>query len=57
MFAGFRREDPLPVPEKAIPVGVAQQVACIGLVDGATSKETTVGDLTLITFYYLLQVG
>jgi len=57
MFAGFRREDPLPVLEIAILVGVAHQAACIGLVDGATPKETTVGDLTLIAFYYLLRVG
>ena len=57
MFSGFRQEDPLPVSEIAIPVGVAQQIACIGLMDGATPKETTVGDLTLITFYYLLRVG
>ena len=57
MFAGFRREDPLPVPEIAIPVGIAHQVVCIGLVEGATPKETMVGDLTLVAFYYLLQVG
>ena len=57
MFSSFRREDPLHIPEIAIMVGVAQQVACIGLVDGATPKETTVGYLTLIAFYYLLRVG
>ena len=39
MFAGFRRADPPPVPEIAIPVAVPEQVACIGLYEGATPKE------------------
>jgi len=50
MFADFRPEDPLPVPEIEIPVGIAQQVTYIGLVEGDTTKETTVGDLTLVAF-------
>jgi len=50
MFVDFRREDPLPILEIAISVGVVQQVACKGLVDGVTPKETTVGNLTLIIF-------
>ena len=57
MCAGFRKEDPLPQPELAVPVAVPQSIAQRGLTDGATSKEQAVGDLALIAFFYLLRVG
>jgi len=57
MFSGFRRGDKLPVPELAVPVSVPQQCALMGLLDTATPKEQTTGDLALIVFYYILRVG
>ena len=40
-----------------MPVTVPHQCACVGLSDAATAKETAVGDLALISFFYLLRVG
>ena len=57
MFAGFRRDDPLPVPEIAVPVSVPEQCAAVGLSSAATPKDNAVGDLALISFFYLLRVG
>ena len=57
MFAGFRKNDKLPVPELAVPVGVPEQMANVGLLSGATPKEQAVGDFGHIAFYYLLRVG
>ena len=57
MFAGYRKEDPLPMPEISIPVGVPEQIAYIGLHSAATQKEKAVGDWALISFYYILCMG
>ena len=57
MFAGFRRDDTIPVPEIAVPVSVPQQCAMAGLSAAATPKDEAIGDLALISFYYLLRVG
>jgi len=53
MFAGFRKEDLIPIPEIAVP----QQYAVVGIAEGATPKDKAVGDLALIMFFYLLHVG
>ena len=57
MFAGFRKSDKLPVPEIAIPVGVPDQMATVGMAPIASPREQAVGDFGLIAFYYLLRVG
>ena len=57
MFAGFSWSDPIPVPEITISVAVPHQCACIGIQEGATPKETAMGGLCLISFFYLLRVG
>jgi len=57
MFAGFRKDDKLPVAELAVPVAVPEQMASIGILKGATPKEQAMGDFGLIAFYYLLRVG
>jgi len=57
MFAGFRKDDKLPVAKLAVPVAVPEQMATIGLLKGATLKERAVGYFVLIAFYYLLRVG
>ena len=53
---GYRREDPPPVPQLALPIIVPEEL----LKRGKESTNTTtqaIGDLTLIAFYYLLRVG
>ena len=57
MFAGFRRDDPIPVPEIAVPVSVPQQCAMAGLSSAATPKDEAIEDLAIVSFYYLLRVG
>ena len=57
MFAGFKRDDPIPVPEIAVPVSVPEECAKMGLTSAATEKEKAVGDLAIIAFFYLLRVG
>ena len=56
LVEGYRREDPPPVPQLALPIIVPEEL----LKRGKESKNTTtqaIGDLTLIAFYYLLRVG
>lgn len=57
MFAKFRRDDLIPVPEIAVPVAIPEQYAIVGLLSAATPKETAIGDLVLISYFYLLRVG
>jgi len=57
MSEGFTKMDPIPVPQVAVPVSVPEQVALWGLQKDATPKEAAIGDLALISFYYLLRVG
>ena len=53
---GFRRDDPIPVPELAVPVAVAEWFA--EQAHSATSAAGAAkGDLGVIAFFYLLRVG
>ena len=54
---GFTCADKLPVPQIMVHVVVPQQMAMVGMATDATTKEQAVGDLDLITFFYLLRVG
>lgn len=54
MFSVFSREDELPAPELAVPVGVPNQCATMGMCLAATAKEQFIGDLIIIALYYLL---
>jgi hypothetical protein len=53
---GFRRQDPPPVPQLAVPISVANNCFQAGI-DANTNKSHATGCLTLIAFYYLLRVG
>ena len=57
MFTGFRKEDKLPVPEIAIPMGVPDQMATVGMAPLASHMEQDMGGFELIAFYYFLRVG
>lgn len=56
IIEGFRRDDPPPVPQLAVPVAVPNLCYEAGMKNGS-SKATTIGNLALIAFYYLLRVG
>jgi hypothetical protein len=56
LVEGFKRQDPLAVPQLAIPIKVPQECRRAGAASGCAKLEA-VGDLALIAFYYLLQVG
>jgi len=57
VFAGFTKEDKALMPQIAVPVGVPEQCAIMGLCSAETPKEQAVGDLVLIKSYYLLRMG
>ena len=56
LVEGFRREDPPPIPQLAVPISVPNQCFESGL-QANTKLEQAEGCLTLVAFYYLLRVG
>jgi hypothetical protein len=56
MMEGFRREDPPAVPQLAVPITVANHCFTTAMKTN-DARHQTVGQLTLIAFYYLLRVG
>ena len=56
-FAGYRKEDPPPVPELAVPVQLVNQIYDQLSGPGTSPKQHAVADLCIIAFYYLLRVG
>ena len=53
----YRREDPPPGSQLALPVTVAEEMMSSGCLPKATPIEAATGELALVTFYYLLRVG
>ena len=53
---GFRRADPIPVPELAVPVAVAEWFGRYGW-SATLPSEQAKGDLGVIAFFFLLRVG
>ena len=53
----YRREDPPPTPQLALPVEVAEEMMSSGCLPKASPIEAAIGELGLISFYYLLRVG
>ena len=53
----YRREDPPPTPQLALPVKVAEEMMSSGCLPKATPIEAATGELGLTAFYYLLRVG
>ena len=56
LVEGFRREDPPSTPQLAIPVTVPEQCLISGY-KSDSNKQKAIGDLAIISFYYLLRVG
>ena len=57
MFTGFQRDNLMPVSEIFIPIVVPQQYTNVGSLLVVSEMDKTVSDLTLISFFYILQVG
>ena len=53
---GYRRADPIPVPELAVPVAVAEWFAAQAR-EATLAKAAAKGDLGVVAFFYLLRVG
>ena len=53
----YRREDPPPTPQLAVPVSVAGCIFIKGKCKRFTPRLTATGELALIVFYFLLRVG
>ena len=56
LIEGYRREDPPSTPQLAIPICVPEECQDAGNRSKHPFKQA-VGDLSIIAFYYLLQVG
>ena len=56
MLEGFKRLDPPPTPQMAVPVDAPEEARRLGLATG-DSLQTAAGDLTVIAFYFLLRSG
>ena len=53
---GWRRDDPLAIPQLAVPVTVPLQMAEEAYLTG-TALQQTIANLALLGFFYLLRVG
>ena len=56
MVEGYRREDPPPIPQLAVPISVPRHCYKAGTISN-DQKIMAAGCLTIIAFYYLLRVG
>ena len=50
----FRRQDPLPSPELAVPVELSWWLLDFGLLSSASEKNKAMGDLGMIAFYFFI---
>ena len=57
MVENYRRQDQPPIPQLAVPVLVPESCYKIGMQKNATSRMRATGELTIITFYFLLRIG
>ena len=56
LMEGYRRQDPPPVPQLAVPLSVPELLVKLGTTS-LNPHTQAVGDLANIAFYYLLRVG
>jgi hypothetical protein len=57
MLDGFRKADPPTTKQLPVEADVPKFLVKLGLASEARKLDRTVGDLTLIAFYYLLRIG
>ena len=56
VIEGFRRQDPLSIPQLAVPNKVTEMAHNLSYLTGNPKLQAT-GDLSMITFYYILRSG
>ena len=54
---GWRKEDPPTKEKRPVGIDVPEFLAELGMAKDSTEMVKAVGDLAVITFYYLLQSG
>ena len=57
MVESYRRQDPPPIPQLAVPVLVAESCYETGNQKNATPRMRATGELSIIAFYFLLRIG
>ena len=57
LVESFRRQNPPPVPQLAVPVSVAEQMFEKTFLSKTTPVQMVTGLLALIAFYYMIRVG
>jgi hypothetical protein len=57
IFDGWRKEDPPTTKQLPVEADVPELLAERGRKNNATQLDKAIGDLTIITFYYLLRIG
>jgi len=57
LLEAFRREDPPPKPQLAVPVTVIEHLQRVAAASGRSGAAAAVADLATIAFFFLLRVG
>lgn len=57
LMSSYRREDPPPKPQLAVPVSVVEHMQRLASAGGHSTRTSVVADLATIAFFFLLRVG
>ncbi|KAL7543039.1 hypothetical protein ACHAXR_012341 [Thalassiosira sp. AJA248-18] len=57
MLESYRREDPPPKPQLAVPISVIEKLQEEATARGGTTKANAIADLATIAFFFLLRLG
>jgi len=57
LMSSYRREDPAPKPQLAVPVSVVEHMQRLASAVGHSTRTSVVADLATIAFFFLLRVG
>jgi hypothetical protein len=57
MLDGFRKDDPPTTKQLPVEADVPEFLVSLGLASEACKLDWSIGDLTMIAFYYLLRIG
>ena len=57
MIDGWEKSDPATVKMLPVEANILEHIACMATLTSATALDKAIGDLVLITFYYLLHIG
>ena len=57
MMSGWKKEDPPVIKKLPVEADIPELLSTLGFRRDANDLDRTIGDLSLIAFYYLLRVG